>query len=360
MGTLACVPRTPTAVGPARGHYLQVDGGKIFFEVVGSGAPIIVVHGGPGLDHRYLRPGLDILAADHTLIYYDQRGTGQSDVIVDSTHITLARFVEDLDDLRSALGYRQVTVLGHSFGGLLALAYARAHPDETQALVLMDSAEPGRRFEEETLRRQLASRTVSDSLELAHAMAEPGFLSRDPATLSRVYRASFRGTMRFPERVSELDLDLAPRTAKNGQDVARFLGSSMLSHWDTWDELKEVKAPTLVLQGRWDAPPLAMGEALAGAVANGHFVALQSGHFPYVEDPSGLEDAVSTFLGSIEQSSQPQEKRPWSWTRQRPGVPLRGYRGSTNGYPFETHHLLSRSLAATTTPRGRRIQRPAY
>lgn len=302
-GAMAAVALWATSVlpvaGQARQGMVSLDEGRLFYEVVGTGDPIIVVHGGPGLDHNYLRPGLDVLAASHTLIYYDQRGTGRSVAPLDEAHINLDAFVEDIDELRMALGYDQITVLGHSFGGLIAMAYARAHPDRTHALILMDSSEPGHRFADETARRQAAARTPEDSTDLAAAMADPGYAARDPEVMSRIYRIAFRGTMHVRDRVDELHLDLLPATAKDGCDVARLLGGSIGQDFDWWPTLGEITAPTLVLQGRWDVPPQEMGRELAAAFPDGRFVALDSGHLPYVEDPQGLAEAVSAFLTGL-------------------------------------------------------------
>ncbi len=190
-------------------------------------------------------------------------------------------------------------MLGHSFGGLIALAYARAHPDAVRALILMDTAEPGSRFAAETARRQAAARTAADSTELARLMASPGFAARDRDTMSRIYRTAFRGTMHVPDLVDELDLDLSARTAKNGAEVARLLGTSM-GTVDWWDGLAGLTMPVLVLHGRWEPAPVAMARALAESLPRGRFVLLDSGHFPYVEDPQGLAEAVSGFLAGVE------------------------------------------------------------
>jgi len=289
---------TLPAAAQVRQGLLSLPEGRIFYEVVGSGDPILVVHGGPGLDHNYLRPGLDVLAASHALVYYDQRGTGRSDVPVGPETIDEADFVQDIDDLRAALGYERVTVLGHSFGGLLALAYARAHPEATRALVLLDTAEPGRRWAAETARRQSAARTPEDSATLAALRASAGFEGRDRETMSRIYRTAYRSTMRIPDRVEELNLDLSGRTAANGPEVARLLGTSMAG-FDAWGWLGELQMPVLVVHGRYEPAPVAMARALADAVPNGHFVALDSGHFPWIEDPQGLASAVSGFLAGL-------------------------------------------------------------
>jgi len=278
----------------ARQGMLSLDDARLYYEVIGDGDPIIVVHGGPGLDHSYLQPGLNVLARTNTLVYYDQRGTGRSSAELDPSAINMDAFVADIDALRETLGYERVDVLGHSFGALIALRYAAAHPDRVRTLFLMNPAEPGSRFGEQLQERQLARRTEEDSTELATLTAGEGFAARDPLTVSQVYRVLFRQTLRDRDRIDELDLDLADSTAKNGSEVGRLLGLSMDEDgW--WDHLPEVQAPTLVLHGRYDPTPLAMSQALARELPLGRLVILESGHFPYVEDPDGLLSAISAF-----------------------------------------------------------------
>ena len=301
MGAACALALTagPTGVqGQGRQGLLSLQTGRLYYEVVGTGDPVIVVHGGPGLDHNYLRPGLDVLASSRALVYYDQRGTGRSDADLDSASINLDTFVEDIDELRQALGYDQITILGHSFGGLIAMGYALAHPDQVRALVLMDSVEPGSRWAEATQRGSAAARTPADSAELAELTASPGYEARDPGTLSQVYRVAFRGTMRDPARVADLNLTLGRRTAQNGPEVARLLGGS-LANVDWWARLGELQMPALVVQGRYDPIPMAMARALAEALPQGRLAVLETGHFPYVEDPAGLAAAVVGFLAGV-------------------------------------------------------------
>lgn len=273
---------------------LSLDDARLFYEVVGSGDPIIVVHGGPGLDHSYLQPGLNVLARSNTLVYYDQRGTGRSSAALEPTAINLDAFVADIEAIRQALGYDRVDVLGHSFGALIALEYARQHPESLRALILMNPVEPGRRFSEEQAERQLAARTVEDSTDLATLTGGEGFAARDAATVSEVYRVLFRQTLRDRARIADLNLDLADATAKNGPDVGLLLGESM-GEIDWWDRLADIQTPTLVLHGRYDLAPLAMSQALARALPLGRLVVLESGHFSFVEDPDGLLSAIAAF-----------------------------------------------------------------
>jgi len=279
----------------ARQGLLTLDDARIFYEVVGSGDPIIVVHGGPGLDHSYLRPGLDALASRNTLIYYDQRGTGRSTATLDSASINLDAFVEDIDALRQALGYEKVTVLAHSWGALIGLEYAARHPEFLRALILMNPVEPGTRFRKQQQARQAAARTPEDSTDLATLTSSEGFAAHDPATVSEVYRVMFRQTLKDRARISELDLDLAESTAKNGSEVARLLVGSM-GEIDWWDRLSGILVPTLVLHGRYDLIPVEMSRALAQALPFGRIAVLDSGHFPFLEDRDGMLSAISSFF----------------------------------------------------------------
>ena len=110
---------------------------------VGTGPPIIVVHGGPDFDHQYLLPEMDTLADAFHLVYYDQRGRGRSFAGQRPDDIDITSEVEDLDSVRERFGFDRVAVLGHSWGGLLAATYAirqarsrvAPHPDELRAAV---------------------------------------------------------------------------------------------------------------------------------------------------------------------------------------------------------------------------------
>jgi proline iminopeptidase len=295
LAALAVFVPADASAQRARQGLLSLETARIFYEVVGEGEPIIVIHGGPGLDHSYLQPGLDALAIRHALVYYDQRGTGRSVAALDSTAINLDAFVADIDALREALGYDRVSLLAHSWGALVGIEYAARHPEAVRGLILMNPVEPGSRFREQLAVRQQAARTAEDSTDLATLSALEGFEARDPATLSQWYRVMFRQTLRDRARIDELQLDLAQSTAKNGPDVAQLIGTS-IGELDWWDRLPTIQVPTLVLHGQYDVLPLAMSQALAGAFPAGRVVVLESGHFPYVEARDALLSAVSSFF----------------------------------------------------------------
>lgn len=282
----------------ARQGLLSMEDARLFYEIVGSGEPMIVVHGGPGLDHSYLQPGLDALATRNTLVYYDQRGTGRSSADLVESAINIEKFVDDIEALRQTLGFEQVSVLGHSFGSLIAIQYALRYPDALRALILMNPVEPGSRYREQTTERQRARATEEDTAQMEELVATEGFAARDPATLSEVYRVAFRQLLRDRDKINDLALTLSSTTAQNGQDVAALLGAS-LGEVDWWDRLPDISTPTLVLHGRYDAPPLDMSRELAETLPVGTFEVLNTGHFPYLEDRDALLSAISGFFAGL-------------------------------------------------------------
>ena len=284
-----------TSAQRARQGILTLEDARLSYEVMGSGDPIFIVHGGPGLDHGYLQPGLDALGRTNTLIYYDQRGMGLSTGDLDSSTINMNVLAGDIDMLRQVLGYRQINLLTHSSGIFIGLEYASTYPDNVRTLILMNPIDPGTEYRDQEAIRQRAARTPEDSTELANLRASEGFEARDPGTLSQVNRIIFRQSLRDRARVSELTLDLAEATARNGEDVRRLIEASR-GEINWWVRVSEIDLPTLVIHGRYDVVPAGVSRSLAEALPQGRLTVVNSGHFPYLEDLDGLQSAVSGFF----------------------------------------------------------------
>jgi proline iminopeptidase len=116
---------------------IPIRGISLFTKVVGEGYPLVLMHGGPGMDHSVLLPLLPCADA-FTLVFYDHRCNGRSDC-ADVTSMTWENLTADADALRQTLGFEQWAVLGHSFGGMVALEYALRYPDSLSHLLLMDT-----------------------------------------------------------------------------------------------------------------------------------------------------------------------------------------------------------------------------
>ena len=126
-------------------------------------------------------------------VYYDQRGTGRSDAPLDSSAVNLDAFVTDIDALRQALGYEQVTLLTHSFGTLFGIEYARRYPESLRGLILMAPVEPGQRFADQAATRQASARTEEDAADLAELTGSEAYQARDADHVERSVSGRVQG-----------------------------------------------------------------------------------------------------------------------------------------------------------------------
>jgi proline iminopeptidase len=272
----------------------------LFWTVYGPPASdrLLVLHGGPGAHHDYLLPQLLALATDRELVFYDQRGGGQSRTD-DRTPITWRTHVEDLDQVVLELELGSPTIVGYSWGGLLAMLYAiEAAGGRTQSrpsrLVLIDPAPVTRRFrqtfESEFSRRQGSLEVVG----MREALATSGLREKDAdAYRHRAFELSVAGYFADPRAAH----DLTP---------FRVTGRVQASVWESLGDydltapglLDSVSVPTLIVHGRQDPIPLASSEAAARAMHAQLVVLEHSGHVPYVEQPAELFDAIRSFLAS--------------------------------------------------------------
>lgn len=267
------------------------------------GAPrLLVLHGGPGAHHDYLLPQMLRLAERWELVFYDQRGGGRSRT-EGRAPITWRTHVEDLALVARELGAEPLSLVGYSWGGLLAMLYAAAAFDPGDPplpagapaparMVLIDPA-PVTRALRDAFERELARRQGADAVRrLRDALAASGLRERDlDAYRQRAFELSVAGYFAHPERAR----DLTPFrvVGRVQQSVWESLG-----HFDLLPRLARVRCPVLVLHGREDPIPLASSEAAARALPDARLVVLDgSGHVPYVEAPDALFAAIEGFLG---------------------------------------------------------------
>ncbi|MBI3569188.1 MAG: alpha/beta hydrolase [Gemmatimonadetes bacterium] len=258
--------------------------------------PLVVLHGGPGADHAYLLPQLLDLAGDHDLLFYDQRGGGRSKSD-DRTPVTWQTHVGDLAALLGELQPGAPSLLGYSWGGLLAMLYAiecaagRAGPAPAR-LALIDHAPISRawrdQFEAEFSRRQQGAAIAA----MRHELAASGLRERDPdAYRQRAFELSVAGYFADPRRAT----DLTPFrvTGRVQQSVWESLAD-----FDLAPALAALRSRAIVVHGREDPIPLASSTAAARALRAELVVLEDCGHVPYVEARAPLMAALRRFLGS--------------------------------------------------------------
>jgi proline iminopeptidase len=281
-----------------REGYIPVAHAALYYRAIGQGPPIIILHGGPDFDHTYLLPDMDRLAAAFRLIYYDQRGRGKSAPGVRPADVSLASDITDIDAVRTHFQLDAVAVLGHSFGGLLAMAYALRHPERVSHLILLNTA-PASYDDWRLLRQDRLERAAADRQELRDLASSPGYQAGDPDVVAAYYRVHFRAALRRPEHLDTVMRCLRASFTREGILKAwaieeRLDADTRLSRaFDMLPQLRELRIPTLVIHGACDLVPLACAAHIAGAIPGARFVAVKDcGHFSYLECPDDLRQAL--------------------------------------------------------------------
>ncbi len=256
--------------------------------------PLLLLHGGPGAHHDYLYPQFLALAERYRLITYDQRGGGQSRTDAPAP-ITWRTQVDDLAAVCRECDLRAPTIVGYSWGALLAMLYTITAGEDPAyprpARLILVSPAPITRAWRDTFEQTLAERQASDAIAGARrALAASDLRSHDPdAYRQRAFELSVAGYFADPARATALTPFRV--TGKVQQSIWESLG-----RYDLGQKLRAVHVPALVVHGRQDPIPLASAEAAADAL-RARFVALDDcGHVPYVEQPDALFGAIETFL----------------------------------------------------------------
>jgi len=266
-------------------------------------APLLLLHGGPGAHHDYLLPQCLELADTHAVVTYDQRGGGRSrsespDVITADTHVA------DLAAVAQELVVPPLTVIGYSWGGMLALRYLAAAAHDASLppigrLVLICPA-PASAEWRASFEQSLSARNTSAWVQAERAaLADSGLREHDPdAYKQRRFELSVAGYFADPRRARDLTpFRVAERVQRSTWESLRDV--------DVLEAVRGIQVPTLVVHGREDPIPLASSEAVAHALGAALEVLDDCGHVPYVEAPVPLFRAIRAFLGDTVVPSHP-------------------------------------------------------
>jgi proline iminopeptidase len=281
---------------PREEGFTTTTGSPLYWARYGraNGPKLLLLHGGPGADHCYMLPQMLELGEAYDLLFYDQRGGGRSKS--DSRDpITWRTHVEDLGAVVTEFGLEPLSLVGYSWGGMLALLYTieqrkNPHLVPPARLALMSPApltlEYRRAFEAEFNRRQQAP----EIHELREDLAKSGLREKDPAAYrQRAFELSVAGYFADPSKAR----DLTPFrvVAKVQQSVWESLGN-----FDLIGDLEGINTPSIVIHGRDDPIPLASSVEASRAIGTDLVVLDDCGHVPYVEQPKPLFSALDTFL----------------------------------------------------------------
>lgn len=294
------------AEDPPTGGFVEVSGGRIWYQRMGAGeaTPLLVIHGGPGSRSCGYLASLAQLAESRPVIVYDQLGSGRSDRPSDKTLWNLPRFVDEVVRLRAALQLDELHLLGHSWGGAVALEYMLTqHPTGVQSLTLAGPLiDTGQWIEDANVLRSRLPKETQAALSASELSQDYG--SAAYRTAADVYNARFLARSGWP-------MAPVPQCEGSGGFNAEiylymwgpteFTATGTLLNFDRTDRLHELTLPVLFIVGRFDeARPETMLEfqqLVPGSIVE---VIEDAAHASMVDQPERFNGAVGKFLNSVE------------------------------------------------------------
>jgi proline iminopeptidase len=274
---------------------IQNMGAKIYYRTYGKGIPVLIINGGPGMNSDgFVQLAKDLSARNQTIIY-DQRGTGMSTVIpTNASTITIQGMIEDLEVLRKHLGIDQWTILGHSFGGMLASYYASIYPEHVRSLILSSSGGIDLGLESyvgHSVNDKL-SKKENDSLKYWNNKIDQG----DTSYFAR-YR---RGMALAPAYVhNKNNIPIIAERLTQGNSVITGLVWQDLDKikFDCAPNLKNFNKPVLIIQGKEDIIMLQTAEYAHKVLKNSKLVIVDhSVHYGWLDNPQVYFKEVNSFL----------------------------------------------------------------
>jgi proline-specific peptidase len=268
---------------------------SLFVEVIGKGYPILFMHGGPGLDHSTLLP-LQPCADSFTLIYYDHRCNGRS-VGANVSTMTWENLTADADVLRETLGYEKWAVLGHSFGGMVALEYALHYPASVSHLLLMDTC-ADIWWVQHNAPKILAKRGYNaTAVQAARRFFNGQLTSNEVFPLMLKF---FRAYSHHPSLMAVVREIVLGIRVKMCPEALIFGFSKLLVGWSVMDRLSEITMPTLVLAGRHDFQfPPEHQAILADRISNAQLELIeQAGHNAPIDNAAEVIRVVKGFMNT--------------------------------------------------------------
>lgn len=285
-----------------QGHIKGADGTQFFYQIKGTGKDtLVVIHGGPGMDSEYMVADFKAIENDYTLLYYDQRGGGRSDLPEDTSKLHIDHHVSDLEMLRQFFNLKKMTLVAHSFGPMVAAKYAIKYPNNVSKMVFMGPVPPMQGDFGARYGQNLSSRLSAEQQQEMNAHFQELMQGDDiKAGCKNYWNIALiqRLAEGLPVSIVKGDCCAAPPEAiRYGMQTTNAATFGSLGNWDLRPQLKDLTIPTLILHGEQEAIPMDMVEAWENTMPNAQLIKVpEAGHFAYAERPDLVWLALHTFL----------------------------------------------------------------
>jgi proline iminopeptidase len=278
--------------------YIKVTGGRVWYQIVGEGdkTPILILHGGPGATSYYLRP-LTALSKDRPVIFFDQLGCGRSTLKMDTTQMNIKFYVDEVYQVKKALGLKNFYLYGQSWGTILAAEYYFAHPEGIKAIILASPALSGKLWVRDA---QLLLSQLPDSLQKIIRKYEKLKDFKAPEyqkALMVYYKKHIARKLPWSEDINKTFTYLGEQvyTYMNGPSEFTFTGT--LQHYVATDRLHKIKVPTLFICGEYDEARPVTTKYYASLVPDSKFVVIKNAaHMTMQDNPEQDIKEIRNFL----------------------------------------------------------------
>ena len=289
--------------------FVEANGVMIYYKTLGSGPPLVILHGGPGASHDYFLPALLPLAGKNRMVFIDERGSGRSGKLEDPSGYTLENMAADVEQVRSSLRLGKINLLGHSFGGVLAQVYALGYPKNLSSLVLCSTFHSTPQMNR--VFRKMIAEMAPELRGRVEAMEKRGLFGNgkeyEKNRYSQEYMSAAWGEGYFPYLYQERpDPNFDPAAMGNmAWDVYRemwgshgeFIIDGNLASVDFTESLGSIRIPALITVGDHDECAPQISEEMNRLIPGSKLVVLpRSGHMTFVDQPALFLAAVDGFL----------------------------------------------------------------
>jgi proline iminopeptidase len=304
--------KTSTDVYAIEEGFVDAHGVLIYYEAFGKGDPLLIVHGGPGATHDYFLPYLLPLARTNRLIFIDERGSGRSQKIENVSDYTVENMVEDVEAVRKELNLGKISLLGHSYGGVLAQAYALKYQENLSHLILCSTFHSTNKMNE-VFKKMLGKMTPELRMRI-EKMENEGLFGHGKDFEKNRYTSEYMiaswGEGYFPYLYqNHPDPNYDPVANGNtAWDLYRemwgshgeFIIDGNLKSVEYTDKLSTIKVPTLITAGDNDECDPSLSKEMNSLIAGSKLVIFpKSGHMTFVDQPSLFNSTINEFLHQV-------------------------------------------------------------
>lgn len=280
--------------------FVKVDGGKIWykvFEAEGDHIPLIVLHGGPGSSSYSLEASLSPLSINRTVVFYDQLGCGKSDRPKNKKLWNKERFVSELEDLRKHLGFETISLLGHSWGSMLAVLYTLKYPKRVKKMVLSGPHLSTQRWINDASKlKKLLPKVIQDKINKHEANGTTNSKEYKEAT-REYYNNFFCRIDPYPQSLKKSQKGVGLDVYNTMWGPSEFYCTGNLKTADLTSKLARINIPVLLICGKYDMATPNTTRYYQSKFPNAEMKVLNnSSHTMFIEQPKEYLNLIDKFL----------------------------------------------------------------